>query len=412
MPKTLSDIIPPSRRRAMEASVGPSQNDSYEPPRNMRSRGKGFPWGYAVIALIVLLVCFGALMVFAGASVTVTPTVNETSVQGEWTATPSTGELPFEVVSVDKIVSQSVPAEGTETATVAAQGSVTIFNAQDKVQELIKNTRFESPDGKIYRIHDSITVPAGSTAAPGTLKVTVYADAAGESYNIAPTTFTLPGLKNSDLFELVYAKSDEPMVGGFTGTRPSVNQTTRDATYEKMKGTLTTDLHTLVAEKVPEGYVLIPGATFVMYTAQPDTADSSSSVNVQYKGSATAFIFPNESLARALAYSLVARYDGQPAMIQSTEGLTFSAVGEDAPTAGIPSLTFNLSGTTAIVWSVDPANIAGAIAGKSRDAARTILNGFPEIEEASIVLRPFWDSTLPSDPTKIEVKVKEPKTAD
>jgi len=53
----------------------------------------------------------------------------------------------------------------------------------------VANTRFADPNGKIFRISKAITVPA-----KGTLVVTLTADQAGASYNIGPSTFSIPGL--------------------------------------------------------------------------------------------------------------------------------------------------------------------------------------------------------------------------
>lgn len=407
MPKTLSDIIPPSRRRAMESDMQGEQ-ESIEPPRPRGSRGK-FPYLYIAGALIVVAVCIGLLFALGGTTIKITPTVNETSVSGEWSATPSAGDLPFEVVSVDSIATEEVPAEGTEEANVPAQGTVTIYNAQEKKQDLIKNTRFESPDGKIFRIHESISVPAGSASSPGSLTVTVYADANGDSYNIGPSTFTLPGLKGGPLYELVYAKSDAPMTGGFSGTRPSVSESARQAKYEQMKPSLEKQLEASIAERVTDGYVLVPGSVTTTFTPQPDAPGTSSSVKVEYKGTATAYIFPNEALARALAYRLVAKYNGQPVLLESVDGLTLTPAGEEEPTPGMQSFNFTLSGNATIIWQVDQDAITEAVAGKTRDAARTILKGFPEIAEATLVLRPFWSNTLPENPTDIEVKVEGAK---
>lgn len=407
MPKSLSDIIPPSRRRAMESDISAlhESKDSYQ--RNTLS-SKKFPTGFVIITFIILAVCIVALFVFSGATIKVTPTVNETSVSDSWSATSSTGDLPFEVVTVDHTVVEEVPAEGTETANIPAQGTITIYNAQDKVQELIKNTRFESPDGKIYRIQSSVKVPAASALVPGTLSVTVYADAAGDTYNIDPTTFTLPGLAGSPLFDLVYAKSEDPIAGGFTGTRPSISQSARMAQYEKMRPALEQELAKAVEERVPEGYVLLRGATSNSFTELPDAASTSSSVQVQYKGTATAFIFSNEALARALAYRLVAKYNGQKVTLTDTNALTLTPSGEEPLSAGVQNFTFTLSGSTTIVWDIDPVAISEAVAGKTRDATRTILKGFPEIAEASIVLRPFWDNTLPENPADIKIDEREP----
>ncbi len=55
---------------------------------------------------------------------------------------------------------------------------------------------------------------------------------------------------------------------------------------------------------------------------------------------------------------------------------------------------------------MDAEKIAGSVAGKSRDAAETILSGFPEVEKAILSLKPFWAGTMPEDPAEITVIVE------
>ncbi len=404
IPPTMpSNPVPPPPSTPPYMSEPPYNDNDFKRPK----KKGGFPYGMALAALVVIAVAVGALYAFAGARVDITPTVNTTAVSGEFTATPSVGDLPFESVSVDKVASQSVPAEGTETANDPAQGTITIYNEQDSIQELIKNTRFESPDGLIFRIRDSVKVPAGSPASPGSLSVTVYADEGGEKYNIAASTFTLPGLSGSDLFDQVYARSTEAMIGGFSGTRPSVGEATRTAQYEAMKATLQADLMVALTEKVPEGYVFIPGSVSISYIAQPDAAGTSGTVNVMQKGSATAIIFPKDALAKAIAYRTIGAYTGQPVTLRSAEGLTLVPLEGETLAPGAESISFMLSGETSVVWVVDPTKVAGSIAGKERDSAEAILAGFPEVERAVLVIRPFWTGTLPQDPAEIEIRVLE-----
>ncbi|HRH24033.1 MAG TPA: hypothetical protein PK109_00370 [Candidatus Paceibacterota bacterium] len=425
MPKTITDIIPPSRRRAME-EAGQSQAyapASYQPPADMPpmppapprdttpmgSMGRprsSFPWRLATAAVVVVVIAIGAIYAFSGAKVTVTPTMNVATVGGEFTATPSAGELPFEVITVEKVGTQPVKAEGTENANDPSQGMITIYNGQEKVQELIKNTRFATPDGLIFRIHDSVKIPAGSPTAPGQLQVTVYADAGGEKYNIGPSTFTLPGLKGSAVYDLVYAKSTGSMSGGFSGVRPSVSGATRDAQASTIEAGLDKDLREEIGEKIPEGYILVPGAVFISYAQLPDAAGENNNVNVQEKGTANAFVFPKAALAKAIAYQSVGTYAGQPVTIESAERLTFAPKNGEAPVPGADSATFTLSGTVDITWVVDPAKISGSVAGKSRQAAQTILAGFPEVEKAVLSLKPFWAGEFPEDPAEIKVLVE------
>lgn len=426
MPKTINDIIPPSRRKAMQADMPapaastpppppPPQNpieppqfdDDREPqyPRPMRTAKRGFPWMYVGAAVVVLIVAVGILHAFGGAKVEITPVVNETSVSGEFAATGSAGDLPFEVITAETVATASVPAEGTTEADDPAQGTITVYNAQEKTQQLIKNTRFESSNGLIYRIHDSITVPAGSPTAPGELKVTVYADEGGEKYNIGPSSFTVPGLKGSATFDLVYARSSEPMAGGFSGVRPSVSGATKTAKYESLKPTIDSEIATALAAEVPDGYALLPGASWTTYEPQPDGTGASGTVSLREKGITTAVIFPKAALAKAVAFRTLGSYEGQPVTLKDQGTLTLASMSGTAPAAGDASFSFTLSGNTTILWEVDAAKIAGAVAGKTRESAKTILLGFPEVDKAVIVLRPFWAGSYPSDPEKIKVTV-------
>lgn len=432
MPKTINDIIPPSRRKAMQADLPqrpatveppppppmpPAFDDSEEddgggpqyprPMRTRRSRGR-FPYGLAIGALVVVAGAAGVLHAFAGAKVEVTPVVNQTTVSGEFVATASAGDLPFSIVTAETVASVDVPAEGTTEADDPAQGVITVYNAQDKAQQLIKNTRFESPQGLIFRIRDSITVPAGTATDPGELKVTVYADEGGERYNIGPSSFTVPGLAGSATYDLVYARSAEPMTGGFSGVRPSVGAATKAQKYEALKPTIDAELATALAGQVPEGYVLLPGASWTSYVPQPDVA-AAGTVSVRQKGIATAVVFPESALAKAIAFRTLGAYDGQPVTLGESPTLALTSVSGTAPATSDQNFSFSLLGGAKIIWEVDPAKISGAVAGKSRDAARTVLLGFPEVEKAYMVVRPFWAGGFPADPADIEVEVADPE---
>lgn len=384
------------------------------PPRPLTDRpiqvsnGNRFPYGTAIVALLVIAGSVGALIAFGGASVSVTPTTTHVTVSGDFTATAGTGDLPFEVISVENTASQDVPAESTETVNDPAQGTITILNAQAAPQTLIKNTRFETPAGLIFRIHESVSIPGGSVSAPGSVTATAYADMGGDSYNIGATTFTVPGLKGSKAYDLVTAKSTGPMQGGFSGSRASVSQATRDAQNVKNQAALEKSLAEGIKAKIPEGYILVPGGTFIAYSNQPDTAASDNTVTVSQKGTIQAIVFPQGALAKALAFSASGSYSGQPVSIPNVSGLTLTPKTASAP-VGEATTTFGLSGETEVVWDIDTARVASAVAGKSRESAKSVLSGFPEIQSALLNLKPFWAQTFPSDPADIKVTVDAPE---
>jgi hypothetical protein len=431
MPKSIEDIIPPSRRRMMEASNPTSVPVSSVPPPNSTNfsdttapqvpprprmqikTGRSFPYGTALIALLVIALSAGALYVFSGAKVEITQNNQETTVSGDFTATAGTGsDLSYSVLSVNKSAYAGVPAESTETANDSAQGTITILNAQSTAQTLITNTRFQSPAGLIYRIHSPITIPAESaTAVPGSVTATVYADQPGQQYNIGATTFTVPGLQGSSSYTLVTAKSSQPIAGGFTGTRASVSSDTDTREQSTIQSALASTLQAQILNQVPSGYVLVPGSTFNSYQPLPDTATTTTTVEVGVQGTMTAVVFPEDELAKAIAYKNVGTYSGEPVTLSSVSDLELTPTTPPASTTAASDLTstgtfnFSLSGNTTIIWKVDPTKIAGAVAGKTRDSAQQILSGFTEVSKAVLILRPFWSTTFPIDPAHIQVTV-------
>ncbi len=384
----------------------PLSDDPYEPVRPSGKRPS--PWGIALVALLIVIGSGVVLYAFADAKVTVTPVAKSTSVSGDFTATFNSGDLPYQIVTVEKTVSANVPAESTETVNDPAQGTITISNTQETPQTLIKNTRFESPDGKIFRIQDSVSVPAGSASSPGTKDATVYADTGGDAYNIAPTSFTVPGLKGSDSFTKVTATSKSAFTGGFSGTRASVAQSTRDAQNEKSKAALNAALDEEVAKELGAGYVVIPGATMVTYTPASDTVGKDNTVNVNLRGNATTVALSNAGLAKAIAFKVLGSYAGQPVHLENVSALTLTPVTPGEVTAEQGTYTFTLNGTATVVYDIDATKIAGAVAGKTRSAAYSIIQSFPEVSRAILNVRPFWKGSFPSDPTDITIATTTP----
>jgi len=129
--------------------------------------------------------------------------------------------------------------------------------------------------------------------------------------------------------------------------------------------------------------------------------------DVKEVGTVTAIVFPNTALASAIASSVTSiGYQGEPITLKATDKLEFIAE-NSMPDMNAQSLSFTLSGTAPLIYSVDPARIAAAIAGKSRSAAEVALTNYPEVKKAIIILRPFWRQSFPQDPAVISVVTVE-----
>ncbi|MHB8710472.1 MAG: hypothetical protein ACYC6X_02915 [Minisyncoccota bacterium] len=404
--RTLNDIIPPSRRKEMEVASNPAIPD--KPASRFPGQPSKFPYATLVAVVVVIAVSVGALFYFSSARVEVTPNSVSAAVQGSFTASQGGDTLTYQIISTQKIATQDVQGSGTKTVHSSASGTITIYNTQAKAQRLIANTRFASPAGLIFRIHAPITIPSGSSTKPGSISVTVYADQVGSSYNIDPTSFTIPGFAGTPLANEVYARSSEAMTGGASGNVPVVDAALDAQTRRALIGALSPDLLASIQTKVPPGYVLLHGAATTTFQALQSTPSSTADkVSVKEQGMITAVVFPNAALAGAIAASIPEwGYRGEPLTMASSSDLLLTAL--RIPDPNTSSFSFALTGTVSLMYSINQSRIAAAVAGKTRSEAEVALTNYPEIKRAIIILRPFWRQTFSQDPSTISVIVHNP----
>ncbi|MBI5405450.1 hypothetical protein HY972_00210 [Candidatus Kaiserbacteria bacterium] len=406
--RTLDDIIPPSRRKETEPFGQLPPNDGRESSRLSSDRPPRFPYVTLITIVSVIAVSVGALFYFSSAKVEITPHTVSAAVQGSFTATKSSGDLPFEIITAQKIASQSVKGSGTKTVSSSASGTIVIYNTQSKAQQLVTNTRFATTAGLIFRIHSAITIPGGSTAKPGSIRVKVYADQPGSLYNVGQTSFTIPGFAGTPQATQVYARSTSAMTGGASGIIPIVDAPAQAQARSALVGALGPDLVASIGTQIPEGYTLLPGATTTTYQDLAlEPSSTTGMVEVKEQGTITAIVFPTAALAKAVASSVSGlNYQGEPLTLSLSSGNSLMLKpGSDLTDTQASSFPFTLTGTASFVYSVDPTRIAAAVSGKTRSAAEVALTNYPEIKRAVIILRPFWRQTFPQDPAAISVTV-------
>ena len=415
-PRSIRNLAPSARPRFSRASAESAQID----PRALRAprRGRNFLiWGLIVIALIAL--GFAASTVFMRTTVTLVPR-QHTAVfdqQNSYTAYPAndpqapTGSLSYSSDTQSFDTSMSVPTSGSEQVSVAASGSITIYNTYSASPvRLIKNTRFETPDGKIFRIRDSIVVPGKSATGPGSLKVTIYADQPGDSYNIAPVDrFTLPGLKNTaDMYAGVYAHSDSPMTGGFQGTRPSITDSARAAAQAQLQTAIMAKITAAYAD-LSKGYA-IPSLASIQYDPITTEVATDGTATVKEHASVTMPLLPRDALDSFLASQTnVATAD---TAIKVLDPSTFAFVATPNPakpiSLGTDAVDFSLSGKVTFVWQINTAPLAKDLAGKNKATFQAIVAGYPSIDSATAKVYPLWSQTFPTDPNSIRIVISSP----
>jgi len=110
------------------------------------------------------------------------------------------------VKKVDLEDEKDFPATGKKVIGQEAVGKVIIYNNYNKNQPLVATTRLLSSDNKLFRIKETVNVPAGGSA-----EAEIYADDPTPDSEIGPSRFTIPGLW-AGLQDKIYAESKEGIV--------------------------------------------------------------------------------------------------------------------------------------------------------------------------------------------------------
>jgi len=176
---------------------------------------------YLFLFLVILVfagLVIGTLSGAYGAQIVVTPVSEEIDINFEAKIDKTEENLTDSGESIILVgqVFENIQ-EGLEKAipqaTVSmedyAEGEITLINNSWSPINFVASTRFSSPEGLIFRAVEPIRI-----AAKGETIILVRADKMGEDYEINPTQFTIPNLRDPNLKSNIISESKEKMTGG------------------------------------------------------------------------------------------------------------------------------------------------------------------------------------------------------
>ena len=415
MPKQiLQDVIPPGRRsiRRIPLSFSRKVNEKEidtEQIFKKRSEKRGSKFGIWLIAgAAVLVLLIVAVFVFSGATVTIEPRQKNIKVDIEAVAKNS-GELAYETIAVGGVKTVYLQATGESKVEKKASGTIIVYNNYSSApQRLIKNTRFETPTGLVYRIDKSIIVPgtrveSGKTI-PGSVETTVFADLPGPNYNIGLNDFTVPGFKGTPRYEGFYARSKTTMAGGFIGNVPTAPEDKMNEAYASAEAELKQELTQKINAQKPDTFVWYPSALLFESVRQVPTAGTGSMIVLSVNATSTAVVFSKSVLSNYIAEHSVTDYDKEPVSIDKLGDLIFTPRFSAEANVGDP-IPFSLTGDATIIWQFDSAQLKSDLAGKNKKDIFSIIANYRGVARVSAVIRPFWKSQFPDNPNKIKIDI-------
>ena len=367
------------------------------------------------LAVFVFVVGFGVLasILMGGAEVIINPKYREPNVNAVFTAvsTPqSEDDLTYEIMMLEAEGERQVTATGQEQVESQAEGTVFIYNNHStESMRLVTNTRLQSANGLIFKIKDPAVIPGYKTGPngekqPGVVTAEVYAEEVGEQYNIGPSRFTVPGFAGEPEFENIYAESVSTFTGGFNGLKFIIDQSELETAEQALRLELRNSLLERIDAEKPAGFVQFDDAVTFTYESLPVVEYGENLATIKEKTTMRIPLFQEDDFAEFIAFATVPGYEGEGVRIDDINALKFtysSATTSASNIAEAMSISFKLEGRPLLVWKYDAGKLKTDLLGKNRTALNTILGGYPAIEQAKAVIRPFWKSTFPDKLEKI-----------
>lgn len=372
-------------------------------------------WFVALLSVFVFIMALGGL--FSGATINITPRQEKAFIEGTFTSSPSSrnferSDISHELMTIYDEESAEIPASEEKMVERKASGIIVVYNKHSNAkQRLIKNTRFESTEGKIYRIKESIVVPGTKVVdgeiIPGSIEVRVYADEPGEDYNAGLMDFTIPGFKGDKRFDTFYARSKTEMEGGFSGILKYPSADELEKTLTELKEVLRQRLNTKAYAQKPDDFVMYDDGLFVSFDEISDRFETDGDVvTVTQKARLDAMIFDKNKLTQFVAGVALASFFGDPVKIPNIEELAFTVNNKDAVDVLGDEVSFVLSGDILVVWESDKELLKEKLKGtsKKKSVFESNMKDFVNIESADASIRPFWKRTFPDNVEDIRIK--------
>ncbi|MDO8493517.1 MAG: baseplate J/gp47 family protein [bacterium] len=316
------------------------------------------------------------------------------------------GGIKYEMMSLKEMESGYVPTSGNKLVSKYATGIVTIYNSFSPASQiLVAGTRLETTDGKIYKIDKTVSIPGMSSVA-----VSVKAGEAGVKYNIPPTNFTIPGLKDSPKFSKIYAKSVKDISGGWSGELKVASSADITKTRLNLQDSLKKKLIKKALAETPKGFLLWEDGMLISFS--DNTIDNSSLIgadgdkmNLQVNGVLRAIMILEDDLKNFIVAKKKAELVGGTKFVIDNPGkLSFKILNKDKiNTDGTSSVLARITGKQYIMWDFDESSLKNKLSGVKRSKYQDVFKEFPAIEEAAAVFYPSWAFYFPIDTNRIEI---------
>ncbi|MDO8443085.1 MAG: hypothetical protein Q7S81_02415 [bacterium] len=404
-------------KKEKEERVEEESSEEVDGSEEKESFIKKIPIKMVVGAVVLGLVVFGAVTILPKVDIKLVSkkidwSYNDSVItQVNAKADYKTVTIPNQKSTSSKSSSLPFPATGKKQVSDKASGKMTIYNSYSSdAQTLVKDTRFLSPDGKIFKLAKQIIVPGAKISEgkilPSSIDADVVAEKAGEEYNVGPVKlFQIPGFKGTPKYAAFYGESKGSMAGGFVGEISYPTTSDIAAAKKKMKETLESSLKTELYSKISSDFKIVEGSSVFSTTKEEinETVDKDGNFSISSEAQMTVISFKESDLIDVLSQKAKAE-KGENYAVKS-HSLEYGIARMDVASG---RLSFPMTFKAVLSYKTDIEKLKSDIADMSDIKLRETIFSLPSIDMESqnvVSFWPFWVKTVPNNLNKINITV-------
>ena len=385
------------------------QTNGDEPEEVQTKRSIGLYRKIAIFFLVatVFLLAFVFYFLFASVTVTIIPDqerINNSMIIDVYDKDSdnivNSDKIAGVVKKISMDLSDSYKTTGEDVIGEEVAGEVTIYNYYIKSQPLVATTRLMAPNGNIYRIEDTVNVPAG-----GQVKVRVYADDPSVNMEIGPTKFTIPGLW-AGIQDKIYGESTDKIEYS-QKVNKFVNQTDIDNAIRDLKQQLVQKAKVEINKKYEDYsqiiYSIDDNSVFTQIEAERgdkiDEFDASITANI------VAVAFDGEAAANLAEKKFTSTLPAEKELIEFNRNNIIYTLDSFDYNEGTASINSTFEGKVSLDSNSDVIN-KEEILGLNKDQLDAYLINKEGISGYDIKFFPSFIKKVPAIPDKIIIKTK------
>ncbi|MCX6718659.1 MAG: hypothetical protein NTY81_03630 [Candidatus Staskawiczbacteria bacterium] len=373
------------------------------------------------VAIVIILIAVYLFFKLPKADIIIWPKVDTLSFKQTITADKSASSvdianavIPAKYFQASKTNSQDFPATGNADNVGQATGTIIIYNKVDPPESLSfkTGTHFMSDSGKLFVSLQKVVIPAatksGSKITPGSVQIKIQAVEGGSDYNIAPASFSIPGLKGTSYYYSVYATSTSAMAGGYTGKVKKVTDDDIQGAKDVLTGKTTSDAMSAVKSQISADYVLLDNAILSNVTsASTQTKSGAVADNFTYQATvqASAVAFKKSDIDQFAKNYIISQMPNGKTLLDNTFKNNYSASSVDVSGG---KATIDLDCSSGVYQNIDKNSVALSLIGENAGQINNTLNNSlgDQISKVKINFWPFWVVSAPNNQKAINIELK------